>query len=208
MELFKRERGLPIKVLNVGSSTAHFRRVEQPHIDALLFSRINKPDQVFHLDLKQGDGVDIVGSITDYNLLDQLCGMKFDIVICSNVLEHVTNRTEFVNALAQLVSPGSRLILTVPNEYPYHNDPIDTMYRPTPSELIREFPMMTPLVAEMLEIEGSYYRLLRGDFKMFISLILRVLLPFYRYENWKKICASIYSMHRQFGVTCVALFRH
>ena len=34
-----------------------------------------------------------------------------------------------------------RLMITVPYDYPHHADPIDTMYRPSPSELKKLLPL-------------------------------------------------------------------
>ena len=39
--------------------------------------------------------------------------------------------------LDSLVAPDGHLILSVPRRFPYHPDPIDTMYRPSVAELVR-----------------------------------------------------------------------
>lgn len=46
------------------------------------------------------------------------------------------------------------LIITVPYDYPYHADPIDTMYRPSPNELNQLLPL-TWLEDEIVSA-GSY----------------------------------------------------
>src|SRR5262245_58429456 len=46
--------------LNVGSSTRHFREVEQPHVDRLVFAPLaQRGIEVTHADLKPAEGVDI-----------------------------------------------------------------------------------------------------------------------------------------------------
>ena len=50
-------------------------------------------------------------------------------------LEHVTD-PELVRArLRELTAPAGLLVITVPRVYPYHPDPIDTMFRPNDEEL-------------------------------------------------------------------------
>ena len=53
-------------VLNIGSSTRHFRSIEQPQIDQFIFSVLeNREIRVIHLDQKNAEGVDIIGDLSD-----------------------------------------------------------------------------------------------------------------------------------------------
>ena len=53
-------------VLDMGSSTAQFRQVDQPHIESNVFYPLRQRGcQIYHLDSKQGNGVDIVCDIDD-----------------------------------------------------------------------------------------------------------------------------------------------
>ena len=53
-------------VLNIGSSTKHFREIIQPHINNnLIQPLINKGARVIHIDIKDNNGVDIVGDINE-----------------------------------------------------------------------------------------------------------------------------------------------
>lgn len=42
-------------------------------------------------------------------------GRRFDIVVCSEVLEHIDDQATFIRVLSETVAPGGTLILTTPN---------------------------------------------------------------------------------------------
>jgi SAM-dependent methyltransferase len=133
-------------VLDIGSSTAIFRQQIQPHIDAEIFAPLRaKGAVVTHLDAKEDEGVDLVCDITDPGQ-DALAaiGRTFGMVLCCNLLEHVVDREATARQTARLVGSGGSLIVTVPGRYPEHHDPIDTLYRPTPSQLAELFAAADP----------------------------------------------------------------
>jgi hypothetical protein len=129
------------RVLDIGSSTREFRTVEQPHIEHEIFAPLNaRGIHVVHMDAKQDDGVDVVCNIADpsdvpLGALDE----RFQVVICANLLEHVTDRPAVAARVAQLVAEHGYLVVTVPRVYRYHADPIDTHWRPTPDEVTKLF---------------------------------------------------------------------
>jgi hypothetical protein len=137
-QLFARQPVAPgWKLLDVGSSTEYFRRVEQPYIDYLVFRPLrHRGAEIVHLDAKEADGVDVVCDLTAPESDALLNGVpRANIVLCSNLLEHVTDRELVVGRLRDLTEPGGLLVVTVPHVYPYHPDPIDTLFRPTDTEL-------------------------------------------------------------------------
>jgi SAM-dependent methyltransferase len=125
------------KVLDIGSSTLDFRTRVQPHIDRHVFAPLRAGGVVIsHLDARAEPGVDIVADITTLEGVPS----DFDAVICTSLLEHVVDRADTAKNICRVVKPGGVLILTVPQRYPLHYDPIDTGYRPKPeqlSELVR-----------------------------------------------------------------------
>lgn len=123
----------PKNVLDIGSSTAKFRKIVQPHIDKYIFSylRDNKV-KIKHLDKKKMNGVDIVADISNNNFSIK---EKYDLVICTSLLEHVSNISTTASNISSCISKNGYLIITVPYTYPYHPDPIDNLFRPHPNEL-------------------------------------------------------------------------
>jgi hypothetical protein len=128
-------------MLDVGSQREDVRRAVQPWVDRDLFDPFKRRGHVVrHLDLEAGPGVDLVGDLADPVFRAGLSALGFRSVVCCNLLEHVPDRTEIARALAALVPAGGYLFVSVPNRYPYHPDPIDTLFRPGPAELAALFP--------------------------------------------------------------------
>ena len=149
-------RGAISPLLNLGSSNRGFRETDKPHIEAQLFGPLRGADvAVVHSDLKHGDGVDVSGDVLDPAVADRLTAMQFRCVLLSNMLEHVADRAAVAAACERIVGPGGLILATVPSSFPYHADPIDTGYRPSPVELARLFTRSHPLLAE--ELAGPTY---------------------------------------------------
>lgn len=145
--------------LDIGSSSLDFRTHVQPYIDQNIFSLLRDHGvPVSHMDIKEDVGVDIV---CDFSDVDQLRSIeqKFDLVFCTNVLEHLVDRAPFIKALTEFLNPGGYLMVTVPGNYRLHNDPIDTGFRPTDQELIALFDNFKPIKSEIVRIDHKeYYR--------------------------------------------------
>jgi SAM-dependent methyltransferase len=143
-------------LLNLGSSTRHFREVIKPHIEGELFAHLREAGvKVVHSDMKEDEGVDFAGDILDPEMMRRLKGMGFKCVLVSNLLEHVRDREAVTAACEEIVGPGGFILATVPSSYPYHADPIDTGYRPSPAELASAFPKSESLMTEEL-VELTY----------------------------------------------------
>src|SRR4051812_25447579 len=100
---------------NLGSSTSYFRTVEQPYIDAELFAPARAlGHEVVHVDMKAAPGIDIVGDISQPELLSQLRQRNFKSVMCCNLLEHVVDRQKFSDIVMSIVAPGGYVIASVP----------------------------------------------------------------------------------------------
>lgn len=131
---------LAFPMLNVGSHTADFRRNEQPWIDHYLFAPLHKRGcKVVHSDLRDGEGIDLVGDLTDPAFLARLASMRFGSIFCANLLEHVPNPRAIADSLVRAVRPGGYLLISCPHHFPFHPDPIDTMFRPSIAELSEQF---------------------------------------------------------------------
>lgn len=128
-------------LLNVGSHTEEFRTREQPWIDRHLLAPLRRRGvKIVHLDLQPLPGVDLVGDLTDPVFLASVSALRFKSALCSNLMEHVPNREAVGRAVVDAVAPGGYVLASVPNTFPYHPDPVDTMYRPGVEEFAALFP--------------------------------------------------------------------
>jgi SAM-dependent methyltransferase len=141
----------PARLLNLGSSTRFFRETEQPHIDRLLFAPLRAAGvAIVHADLKPGDGVDRAGDILDPGFVASLRTQGFDAILAANLLEHVRDPGAVAASCEEVVGPGGRILASVPSSYPFHADPIDTGFRPSPAALAGLFARSEPILAEEL----------------------------------------------------------
>lgn len=150
-------RGAVSPLLNLGSSTRDFREREKPHIQRELFGPLEAVGvEVVHSDLKPAEGVDLVGDILDPAVQRELQARGFKCVLIANLLEHVRDPAAVAAACEEIAGPGGLILATVPSSFPYHADPIDTGWRPSPAELAALFRGSDPLLAEQLT--GRTYR--------------------------------------------------
>jgi SAM-dependent methyltransferase len=205
-------------ILNLGSSTLASRTVLQPHMDEYIFKPLKeKGIQVVHSDITKDEGVDLQGDFTDPGFIELLKNKRFNGVMCCNLLEHLNDRKPLIDSLNEIVPARGILLITVPKQYPYHLDPIDTMYRPSPNELTVLFPNFDVLNTEIVEARRqinkkgrlvyhqNYYEQLKEDPGLFLRLLIRSLLPFYKFRQWKITMNDLLNMFKPFSVTCVVL---
>lgn len=115
-----------MNILDVCSSTYTYRHYVQPYIEANVFAPLKERDcTIDHLDAKVGRGVDIVADATDMPIEDN----QYDVVICCSAAEHTTEPQKLVDECWRVLKEDGVLIFSVPADYPYHEDPIDTMLR-------------------------------------------------------------------------------
>ncbi len=205
------EAGRVFPLLDVGSSTERFRSVEQPWIDQQIFAAARRAGHpVSHLDAKPAEGVDVVADLGDRSALEGLRRGQYRSVFCSNLLEHVENREAIAGALVGLVPEGGYLFVSCPYRYPYHPDPIDTMFRPTPTELAALFGG-TRIYREAVIRNGNYFDQLRRTPLASLKLLVRLCVPFYKPRAWRR-AQDEFRRHlpwlfRRFAATCVVLQR-
>lgn len=194
-------------LINVGSSTLHFRTVEQPFIDKEIFKPfVQQGGKVLHLDMKEDVGVDLAGDLMNEEFRDQVKKHEIKGALCSNLLEHVENPRLVCDLLVDIVQTDGYIIITVPHRYPYHNDPIDTMFRPDVKAIEALFPARKLVNGEIVTIEGSSFaKMLLRNPSLLAVTTLRALMPFYKFQSWKHIVAYIPKSFKPFQVTCVTL---
>lgn len=182
--------GLPddaFPMANIGCQTDEFRRVTQPWIDERIFAPLAASERkVVHVDIRDEPGVDLVADLMADDGMAELRALHVRTFLCSNLLEHVEDPLAVLDRLVEAVPPGGYLILTGPHEFPYHPDPIDTMFRPSSQE-------MAALVGDRLVIEeatdlkcrrlGYYFS--RDRFGR-VRLAARLAAFFYRPAIWRE----------------------
>lgn len=195
--------------LNIGSSTAAFRGEVQPHIDALLMRPLATSGlRIVHCDIKAAEGVDEVGDLLDPAFRARLGGYAADLLICSNLLEHLTDPQGFARACAELVRPGGYGLFTVPSSYPYHPDPIDTMLRLDPSRLAALLPQWQVVKAEQIEAGNHRTDLkAKGGTAQLVKELGRAALPFYKPRQWWPITHRLLWLFRPFCQAMVLLHK-
>jgi len=147
-------------VLNIGSSDQEFLKT-QPHIEENVLAPLRARGCVItNLDIRPARPGDYTGDITDKNLPAAI-GRRFPLVICTNLLEHVENLETAFSNISGLAEDGGFILVTVPNHYPFHPDPVDTMFRPGPAELeawVKRFcPAETEAAAVVEILSPRYY---------------------------------------------------
>lgn len=191
-------------LLNIGSSTEKFRKKTQPWIDNYLFKPSREKEfKIIHTDLKKDEGVDIAGDLCDPKFLKEIANLNIKSVLCSNLLEHLENREQFCEAISSILPTGGYLFVTVPYQYPYHPDPIDTMFRPSIDELEKLFPSLTKLHGEIVY---SKYNGTRFPFLIFaVAFTLRLLLPIYKPQTWRRSVVRFPWLFKRVSSTCLVL---
>lgn len=144
------------RILDAGSSTSELREEVQPYIEKNVFTPLRKRGfEIIHADKKSGRGVDLVIDI------EKTLNVKgrFDLVICTSLLEHVRDIRSAVGNILSSVKKNGYMAVSVPFVCPYHPDPIDTMFRPSNIELEKLFLnqkiLESAIVSSPVEIEGK-----------------------------------------------------
>jgi hypothetical protein len=199
------ERVSPI--LNIGSATAAFREQVQPWIDQAIFAPLRKRDVVVqHLDIQQGEGIDLRGDLTDDSFMATLGSGGYRALLCCNLLEHVHDPAAICAKLELLVPVGGYLIVTVPNRFPYHPDPIDTMFRPDVAALVRFFPQCSLIQGELLDC-GTGWDYVERDPLVMVAKVKYRLSGMREHGGVKGSASFLPWLFRRFRQTCALLER-
>ena len=191
-------------VLNFGSQNLKYNK-ESKHLIDFVVNPIKQKCQLKNLDLQKGPGIDYSGNILDDTFFNQLTSIQFECVLLCNVLEHVTNIEGIAQRVGELIKPGGFIIFTGPYEYPIHYDPIDNGFRPEIKEVIRLFNNFRIIQAEIVTDYTYAYYLKKNKKNLFLTLI-RVLIPFYKFNKWKNVVLPKFKWwNKQFKVTCVLM---
>ena len=177
--------------VNLGSGNTNKLLLEKPWIEQNIFSHFKKNIKV---DKIAFDSIDIVGDLADPSIYKSIKEIECKkIFFLCNVLEHVPskNRKTILNNIYTCMNSGDELIISVPYDYPYHADPIDTLYRPSAVELSRRIKLKWQ--NKIIIHSGSY---IDEFFRMSISKkIRRLLKPIWFFQ---KPSAYLHNFHQLF----------
>ena len=201
LDAFPPERLSP--VLNLGSSSALVRKAIQPWIDSEVFCPLrNRGVETLHVDMRALPGVDIRADLTDVADVRRLGALGPKALLCCNLLEHVLEPRGLAQHCLDLLPAGGLVFVTVPFSYPYHRDPIDTMYRPSPAELGELFADARLLEATILGAGVSYRDTIRDRPWILLRHFCRFPVPFLSFERWKRSMARLYWLAAEYRITC------
>ncbi len=191
-------------ILNIGSSTKKFREVDQPHIAKYVFRPLEERGvKVIHCDLKDAEGVDISGNIFDDATIEKMKALGAKSIICTHMFEHVEDRDDLAKRLMSLLPKDGLFFITVPNSYHQHDDPIDTMYRPSPDELAGLFKGQTVLHKDIL-VDGNYWgKIKQRPITLFFRHFTRFFIPFLGLKKWKRSMRKLYWLFNNYKVSAI-----
>jgi len=195
-------------LLNLGSSTGDFRKIQQPHIDKYIFKPLDKTIyQTIHFDLKNDIGVDLSGNIFDVETQKTLLKTKPTIIMCCNLMEHLDEdlRHQVPNIFDLILENEGVLLITVPYSYPVHLDPIDTYFRPSPLQLSALFPGYYTLDKSIIESSTFLDEFLSYSLYWKIRTVVRLFTPFYKYKGWKTLIHRCLWLFKKYKISCVLL---
>jgi hypothetical protein len=131
--------------------------------------------------------------------------MNIQSVLCSNLLEHVTNREEICQIISCIIPKSGYIFVTVPYKYPYHRDPIDTMFRPDIQELSSLFPDFKIVNGEILAGGYLVQSTTITPVLYTLAMVIRLMLPIYQPLRWFDSLKYALWLFKDISVSCVVL---
>lgn len=185
-------KDLPVTTyVNLGAGEVVALLASKPWINDELFDpAIERKIEVIHADYKQFEGIDLQIDLTDSKSIAQLIQIPSPkcFFLC-NVLEHVPDesRAVILQSINTIMAHKDVLVLSVPQQYPYHADPIDTLYRPKPEDLSKLVPLDWIFLYTLND--GNYWDELKTMPKA--KRFRRLFKPFWPFQSLKKYRENI-----------------
>lgn len=190
-------------LLNLGSSSTEIREVVQPWIENQVFRPLRvRGVHVIHVDMRELPGVDVHADLTNPDDVLRLGALRPGALLCCNLLEHVIEPDRLAYHCLDLLATGGLAFVTVPFSYPYHRDPIDTMYRPSPAELGDLFTGARLLDGTILGTGVSYRNAVSERPWLLLRHVWRFPVPFLSFDKWKRSMARLYWLAAEYRITC------
>jgi hypothetical protein len=201
LDSFPSERLSPL--LNLGSGSAARRETIQPWVYEQVFRPLRERGvEVLHVDMRDLPGVDVRADVTSPEDLLRLRVLRPSALLCCNLLEHVLEPKRLAQHCLELLESRGLVFVTVPFSYPYHRDPIDTMYRPCLAELSELFAGARLIQGTILGSGESYRDAVRERPWIMLRHVWRFPVPFLSFEKWKRSMARLYWLVAEYRITC------
>jgi hypothetical protein len=196
-------------VLELGSSTLEFRTLRRPHIDEKIHAPLRaRGVRIIHADYKGGDGIDIAGDIFDPRVQEKFRQAGPRALLCCNLFEHVADRAALAKLCGELLPAGGYLIFSGPYSYPYHPDPIDNYFRPTPEEVAALFPEFDVVSADIVRSPGWGAETIRKPLRLPYVLLQRLycLSKFWiGGQSYRAANHTLLWLFRPYKISCVVM---
>ncbi len=194
-------------LLDIGSSTREFRTIIQPHLESSIYAPLRvRGGKVWHADIKPADGVDLVGDLLDESYVQRLRELGVRSVMVTNILHHVVERQRLIDNVLSVVPAGGYVIVSGPNRYPKHYDPIDTLFRPNVEALAACFPGTDLVRGEIIDSGNwrQWNKAERGN-RSLGRTVARLGLPFYKPAEWWRLARQSPFLVRHMRAVAVVL---
>ena len=195
-------------LLDLGSGSTAVHEAVQPWIEHQLFCPLRaRGVEIVHVDMRAGPGIDVQADLTDPADVLRLGGLRPRALLCCNLLEHVAEPERLARHCLAMLADGGLVFVTVPYSYPYHRDPIDTMYRPCPQELAELFVGARLLHGAILGAGRSYRDDVRQRPWLLLRHVARFPVPFLSFEKWRRSMAKLYWLAVEYRISCAVFER-
>lgn len=193
-------------LLNLGSQSETYQNVT-PWIEHYFLGPLRERGvKIINADLQDAPGIDLVGDILDPQFVKEVSQFGFKSIVCCNLMEHVVDPTAVGCNITEMIPPGGFIFASCPRKFPYHPDPIDTGFRPTPKDLAALFPKTTLVADSTVVCETGWEYLAQGPRTRLVK-IARLALPFIRPKGWMNTARVTSWALKRFSASCALLVR-
>lgn len=154
-------------MLDVGAGPARYRDLFV-HCDYKTqdFKKLTPAQAKWSEAADYGD-IDYVSDISDIPVPDG----SFDVVLCTEVLEHVPEPIDAIREISRILRPGGRLLLTAPQRSGRHQAPHHYYGGFTP-QWYRTILPRYGLTVDSVEANGGFFRAYGEETQRFVTMVL------------------------------------